>query len=62
MFDLLGADENDMTDALAYTLARSPAFLITFAKRLGYSGDPVVTDAVLSLQTRRAKTGITESD
>jgi hypothetical protein len=45
VFDLLGRDENDLTAALAYTLARSPALLsgvksITPSKKSGASARP----------------------
>jgi len=35
-FDRLGSRENDMTDALAYALSRSPVFLRYLVSDLGY--------------------------
>ena len=59
-FDLLGWLENDMTDALAFTLSRSPHFLRTLVTDLGYSNAFANDDAILSVQTRRPGEGITD--
>jgi hypothetical protein len=60
VFDLLGVLENDMTDALAFTLARSACFLRALVADLGHP-DPFSHDnAVLSVQTRRPVEGITD--
>jgi hypothetical protein len=59
-FDLLGSKENDMTDALAYTLSRSPVFLRVLASDLGYNNQFDDDDVVLSVQKRRPAEGITD--
>ena len=48
-FDLLGRDENDLTAALAFTLARSPGLLRCILRRLAPDADS--EDAVLRLET-----------
>jgi hypothetical protein len=50
VFDLLGRDENDLTAALAFTLAHSPKFLRLLLQRLDRNAD--TDDAVLRLETR----------
>jgi hypothetical protein len=59
-FDLLGTSENDMTDALAFTLSRSPLFLRRVVSDLGCSDDFDDDHVLLSVQTRRACEGITD--
>jgi len=59
-FDLLGALENDMTDALAFALSRSPHFLRALVADLGHSARFSYEDAILSVQTRRPNEGITD--
>ena len=50
VFDLLGRDENDLTAALAFTLARSPGLLGHVLRRLNTPAD--AGSAVLRLETR----------
>ena len=50
VFDLLGRDENDLTAALAFTLARSPGLLGQVLRRLNTPAD--TGSAVLRLETR----------
>src|SRR5260221_9893563 len=48
-----------MTDALAFTLARSPRLLELLVRDLGFGGS-IGEDAVLSVQTRRKHQGVTD--
>ena len=50
VFDLLGRDENDLTAALGFTLARSPELLHRFAARLLPAGQ--VDRAAVRMETR----------
>lgn len=50
VFDLLGRDENDLTAALAFTLARSPGLLRLILQHLAPGAD--CEGAVLRLETR----------
>jgi hypothetical protein len=50
VFDLLGRDENDLTAALGFTLARSPRLLHLMLQRLGLHLDD--EDVVVRLETR----------
>jgi hypothetical protein len=59
-FDLLGSRENDMTEALGFSLSRSSSFLRAFVADLGYGAPFSDGDAVLSVQTRRPTEGITD--
>jgi hypothetical protein len=49
VFDLLGHDENDMTAALGWGLARNPALLNAFVAVVASAGD-VTDDLVVELQ------------
>jgi hypothetical protein len=60
VFDLLGCLENDMTDALGFTLSRSPALLRLLISDLGYTDALVDDAAVISVQTHRAGHGVTD--
>lgn len=56
VFDLLGRDENDLTAALGFTLANSPALLAAIAKRLRPHLQPVDVDqAHVALEVRDPK-------
>lgn len=59
-FDLLGWLENDMTDALAFTLSRSCSFLRALVNDLDHREAFDPEHAVLSVQTRRPEEGITD--
>ncbi|MCX6377063.1 MAG: hypothetical protein NTU88_13700 [Armatimonadetes bacterium] len=59
-FDLLGTLENNMTDALAYTLSRSPVLLHRLVSDLGYNERFADEDVILSVQKRRPNEGITD--
>ena len=50
VFDLLGHDENDMTAALGWVLARNPALLRGFVAKVA-SDRGVYDDLVVELQT-----------
>jgi len=56
VFDLLGRDENDMTAALGWALARSPALLQGFVGRV-VPGAVENVEAVLELQRHDAADG-----
>ncbi|WP_157038963.1 hypothetical protein [Caulobacter segnis] len=58
IFELLGSDENAMTSAFGWCLARAPAFLDAVARRLG-GGVPGPTATIL-LQEREPGLGITD--
>jgi hypothetical protein len=60
VFDLLGYHENDMTNALAFSLSRSRSFLRALLLDLGYSCSFLDEDVILSVQTRRPAEGITD--
>lgn len=56
VFDLLGHDENNMTAALGWALARSPELLRRFVDQVA-PGAPVVDQAVVELQRHDAADG-----
>src|SRR4051794_34166163 len=53
VFDLLGANENDLTSALGFVLARSPLLLNAVVRRVWPAvGDGGVAEASLALEVR----------
>ena len=60
LFDLLGYNENSMTTALAFAMARSPVFLARVLLELGYPKLAPDSSVSLRLQTRREESGITD--
>lgn len=51
VFDLLGTDENDLTSALGFTMARCPQLCEAIAARIGVGGG----DAVIAMEVRHAE-------
>ena len=64
VFDLLGDDENDMSAALGWAMAQSPAFTHAIVHDLSGGWRPgrkaIETGAAIALQTGRAGRGITD--
>jgi hypothetical protein len=52
VFDLLGHDENDLTAALGFTLARSPRLLRALVSRVWPAGVDEIGEASLALEVR----------
>ena len=51
VFDLLGTHEPALTDALGWTMARSPALMSSVLGRLGLGGSTSVEDFAVELET-----------
>ena len=60
VFELLGTLENDMTDALGFTLSRSPLLLRLLVADLGHAEAFADEHVVISVQTHRTGQGITD--
>jgi hypothetical protein len=58
VFELIGTNENSLTFAVGWCLAKAPAFLAVVAKHLGF--EPLGKEATILLQEHRGSHGITD--